>query len=67
MAKVCLLAYLFFIDQKRHTFVIVHYNNFPYLGVYHDTFPNLKEPRTLSQNCKKKPATNFGYKRLGKI
>ena len=34
--------------------IIVHYNKFPNLGVYHATFPNLKGPRAHSENCKKK-------------
>ena len=53
MATVCVIAHLFFIDQND---IIVHYSIFPNVGVYHATFPNLKGPRALSQNCKKIPA-----------
>ena len=37
--------------------VIVHYNKFPNLGVYHVTFPNLKGPFAPSKNYKKIPVT----------
>ena len=35
--------------------IIVHYNKFPNSGVFGANFPNLKGPRTPSQNCKKIP------------
>ena len=51
MAVVYVIANLFLIDQNA---VIVRYNKFPNLGVYHANFPNLKSPWAPSQNCKKK-------------
>ena len=53
MATVCVIAYYYFIDQND---IIVHYNIFPNVGVYHTTFPNLKGPKAPSRNCKKIPA-----------
>ena len=47
----CNLADLFFLLTKND--IIVLYNKFPYLGVYHAPFPNLKDPRATFQNCKK--------------
>ena len=35
--------------------IFVNYNKFPNLGVYRANFPNLREPRAPSQNCKKIP------------
>ena len=54
MAIVCVIANLFvFLLTKNE--IIVHYNKFPKLGVYHTTFPILKGPRAPSRNCKKNP------------
>ena len=49
MAIECVIA--IFIEKKND--IIVHYNKFPNLGVYHADFPNLKDPRAASRNCKK--------------
>ena len=54
MAKVCIIAILFFLLTKND--IYVHYNKFPNLGVYHINFPNLKGHRASSQNAKKKLA-----------
>ena len=35
----------------------MHYNKFPNLGVCQAKYPNLKDPRAPSQNCKKIPAS----------
>ena len=35
--------------------IIMHYNKFPNLGIYHTNFPNLKGPRAPSQDCKNNP------------
>ena len=40
MAKVCVIANLFFLFTKKD--IIVHYNKFPNLGFYRTNFPNLK-------------------------
>ena len=50
MAKECVIANLFLLTKND---IIVCYNKFPNLGIYH-IIPNLKGPSTPSQNCKKK-------------
>ena len=57
MAVVSVIAIFFLLLTKND--IIVHYNNFPKLGVYHAASPNLKGPRAPSQNCKKNPCRNF--------
>ena len=52
MAIVFLIANLFLMTKND---IIVHYNKFPNLGVYHTTFPNLKGPRALPKIVKKIP------------
>ena len=53
METACVVAEFVFLLTKND--IIVHYNKFPNLGVYHATFPNLKGPRAPSRNCKKNP------------
>ena len=43
MAKECVIANLFFLLTKND--IIVHYNKFPNLGVYHAKFSNLEGRR----------------------
>ena len=50
MVKVCVIANLLLLTKND---IIVHYDRFLNLGVYHANFPNLKGPRLPSQNCKK--------------
>ena len=59
MAVVCVgvIANWFLLLTKND--IIVHYNKFSNLGVHHATFPNLKDTRAPSQNCKKK-SLNYG-------
>ena len=47
IAIVCVIANLFLLTKND---IIVHYNKFPNLGVYHATFLNLKGPKPPSQN-----------------
>ena len=57
MAIVCVIANLFCLLTKKD--IIVHYNKFPNVGVYHPNFPNLKGHRAPSQKCKKIPAKSL--------
>ena len=52
MAKVCVIANLFLLTKND---IIVHYNKFANLWIYHANFLNLKGPRVPSKNCKKDP------------
>ena len=51
MAKICVIAYMLFIDQND---IIMHYNKFPNIGFYHANFYNLKGPKAPTKNCNKK-------------
>ena len=52
IAIVCVIANCFFIDKND---LIMHFNKFPNLGVYHSNFPNLKGPRAPSKISKNNP------------
>ena len=56
MAKVCVIANLFFKFTKND--IIVHFNKFPNSGVYHSNVPNLKVPKAPLQNWNKNPCSS---------
>ena len=53
METACVVAEFVFLLTKNE--IIVHYNKFPNLGVYHATFPNLKGPRGPFPKLQKNP------------